>query len=218
MAVFQYILFGSFLGLIISYLLDALERSRNVDRRNLKRSEEQILIDQIKSQLFYLDDQKSSKKSDVGKRIVLEFCLENETSSLADLESLNRTLQSNFAKIYNSQISFKLNYPEVQNIRFTRSQLMNIGLFLNESINNSTKHAESSFCLNLFTYQDDTAQIITHDDGIGFNLEGLKNHAGIDAMEAHAQNLSAQLIVSSIKGIGTKITIPLYKGKGFQSN
>ncbi|MGB5982524.1 MAG: hypothetical protein WBG46_10315 [Nonlabens sp.] len=215
MAVLQYILLGSLLGLIISYLLESLERSENIDRRNLKRSEEQILIDQIKSLLLYLDEQKSPKKSDIGKRIVLEFCLENETSSLTDLESLNRTLQSNFAKIYNSQVSFKLNYPEALNIWFTRSQLMNIGLFLNESINNSTKHAESSFCLNLFTYQDDIAQIITHDDGTGFDMERPQNHAGIDAMDAYAQNLSSQLIVSSIKGIGTKITIPLYKGKGF---
>lgn len=218
MAILQYVLLGSFLGLIIIYLLDALERSENIKRRDLIRNHDQIVIDQINSQLLNLSDQKSLKRPNYYKRMVLEFCLENKTFSLADLESLNRSLQSEFTAMYNSEISFKLNYPELQDIRFTRSQLMNIGLFLNESIHNSTKHAESSFCLNLFTYQDSIAQIITHDDGIGFRMERLKNHAGIDAMKAYAQNLSAQLIVSSIIGIGTKITVPLYNGKGFQSS
>jgi len=119
---------------------------------------------------------------------------------------------SNFiekADIAADKIKFKFNsnISEVDHIKLTSLQGMNIYRIIQESVNNAIKYSEAKHITIDFDFTDSQLKTQVIDDGKGFDIETTELSNGIHNMNKRAQEIHGKLSINSKINEGTIITL-----------
>lgn len=145
--------------------------------------------------------------------------------AITDLRDLSRSLSvDNFAakgfipaikteveRINKSKL-LSINYKQ-KGTAFSLGEQTELVLFrlLQESINNTLKHANAQ-CLNIsLQYAKDLVTLTTSDDGTGFDLDEAigKNGSGLKNIKNRASLIGASVLIKSAVGEGSEIKVSL---------
>nr|WP_321222278.1 sensor histidine kinase [uncultured Psychroserpens sp.] len=105
--------------------------------------------------------------------------------------------------------SFSSNTSEIENLKFSSVEGMNIYRIIQESINNALKYSEANHINVRFYAKNNTLVFEILDDGIGFDLANTAMGNGINNMKKRAQDIGANIKVNSKVNEGTKVCLKL---------
>lgn len=101
---------------------------------------------------------------------------------------------------------------DVDGAPFPREQQLQLLFIVQEALSNVRKHADATKVVVRLQDRHDFALVI-EDNGTGFDPAQLDDtgeaHVGIHIMRERAQRIDAALVVSSVPGVGTSITLTL---------
>ncbi|WP_231565527.1 tetratricopeptide repeat protein [Psychroserpens sp. Hel_I_66] len=130
-----------------------------------------------------------------------------------ELEDLQSRI-SNFidkANLAAEGVNFKFttNTSEIENLKFSSVEGMNIYRIIQESINNALKYSEAKHIIVDFTRNDARDELLCTitDDGKGFDVEHTFSGNGINNMKKRARDIGADLKIISNSTIGTKVVL-----------
>ena len=86
---------------------------------------------------------------------------------------------------------------------------MNLFRVIQESINNTLKHAEANNIHLSITQQDKEISILVKDDGKGFDIKEISFGNGLSNIESRIASIDGQVFIQSELGKGTEIKIIL---------
>ena len=92
----------------------------------------------------------------------------------------------------------------------------NVLRIVQESLTNVARHADASHVLVRLAERGGFLQVMVQDDGVGFDLieaQGQPDRFGLAGMEERAQRIGGVLLVESVVGEGTTVTLQI-KGDG----
>ncbi len=161
-------------------------------------------------------DHKLSSISNFTKETILElrdtiWAMNNSEISFEDLRA--RIL--NFiekAKEVRESIQFTFSIDDNLNVlKLTSVQGMNIYRTIQESVNNALKYAEANEIVIDIVRQENNINITIRDDGSGFDMENVMLGNGISNMRKRISDIGGIFKIQSIPGKGTEINIVLDK-------
>ena len=161
-------------------------------------------------------DHKLSSISNFTKETILElrdtiWAMNNSEISFEDLRA--RIL--NFiekAKEVRESIQFTFSIDDNLNVlKLTSVQGMNIYRTIQESVNNALKYAEANEIVIDIVRQENNINITIRDDGSGFDMENVMLGNGISNMRKRISDIGGLFKIQSIPGKGTEINIVLDK-------
>lgn len=161
-------------------------------------------------------DHKLSSISNFTKETILElrdtiWAMNNSEISFEDLRA--RIL--NFiekAKEVRESIQFTFSIDDNLNVlKLTSVQGMNIYRTIQESVNNALKYAEANDIIIDIVRQENNINITIRDDGSGFDMENVMLGNGISNMRKRISDIGGLFKIQSIPGKGTEINIVLDK-------
>jgi signal transduction histidine kinase len=91
--------------------------------------------------------------------------------------------------------------------RILMDKRKNLYLIFKESVNNTVKYAACSRMTVSISKKEDMLEMILMDNGIGFDLQRHSDGNGLPNMEQRAKEMDGILIIYSIPGGGTTVTL-----------
>jgi len=110
----------------------------------------------------------------------------------------------------NTGVEFKMEgvLTEYQKLHLSMEFNRNLTLIFKEMLNNVLKHANASQVLIMVIETDhNTINILTTDDGEGFDLGSVERGRGLNNIQTRCKRIKSTFEISSIKGKGTTTTI-----------
>lgn len=110
----------------------------------------------------------------------------------------------------NTGVTFKMEgvLSKYQKLHLSMEFNRNLTLIFKEMLNNVLKHAKASQVLIMvIETDDDTVNILTTDDGEGFDLETVEKGRGLNNIQTRCKRIKSTFQISSIKGKGTTTSI-----------
>ncbi|MEH3115354.1 ligand-binding sensor domain-containing protein [Pedobacter terrae] len=110
----------------------------------------------------------------------------------------------------NTGITFKMEgvLSKYQKLHLSMEFNRNFTLIFKEMLNNVLKHAEATQVLIMvIETEHDTINILTTDDGKGFDIETVQRGRGLSNIQMRCKRIKSTFQISSIKGKGTTTTI-----------
>ncbi len=110
----------------------------------------------------------------------------------------------------NTGVDFKMEgvLPKYQKLHLSMEFNRNLTLIFKEMLNNVLKHAKATQVLIMVIETDHhTINILTTDDGQGFDLESVERGRGLNNIQTRCKRIKSTFQISSIKGKGTTTTI-----------
>ena len=103
-----------------------------------------------------------------------------------------------------------LNFVSPKNMKALKIPMntrKNIYLISKESIHNAVKYSQSKSLQVLISYSNNYFTILVEDDGIGFDIEHIKQGNGLQNIKSRAEEIDAELSITSEISIGTKVKL-----------
>ncbi|MGM9476559.1 ligand-binding sensor domain-containing protein [Pedobacter sp. GSP4] len=110
----------------------------------------------------------------------------------------------------NTGIEFKMEgvLSKYQKLHLSMEFNRNLTLIFKEMLNNVLKHAKAKQVLIMvIETEHNTINILTSDDGEGFDLESVERGRGLNNIQTRCKRIKSTFEISSIKGKGTTTTI-----------
>lgn len=110
----------------------------------------------------------------------------------------------------NTGVDFKMEgvLPKYQKLQLSMEFNRNLTLIFKEMLNNVLKHAKATQVLIMVIETDhNTINILTTDDGEGFDLELAERGRGLNNIQTRCKRIKSTFQISSVKGKGTTTTI-----------
>jgi ligand-binding sensor domain-containing protein len=102
--------------------------------------------------------------------------------------------------LYSTGISFGTsNLEKISNTKLSMEYKQNLFLLFKEGINNSIKHSKCKRISLDVSYNKDILELELKDDGVGIDLQNIKNGNGIINMKNRAKNIGGKIIIDSSK-------------------
>ena len=93
-----------------------------------------------------------------------------------------------------------------QEVELTQEEGQTLFRILEETLTNIERHAQASNVTVRLAFGSDRTELVIHDDGLGFDLEAVKNgHYGLRGMEERARIIGADFRITSHPNSGTQI-------------
>ena len=111
---------------------------------------------------------------------------------------------------HNTGIDFKMEgvLVKYQKLQLSMEFNRNLTLIFKEMLNNVLKHAKATQVLIMVIETDyNTINILTTDDGAGFDLESVERGRGLNNIQTRCKRIKSTFQISSVTGKGTTITI-----------
>ncbi|MEM7369221.1 MAG: two-component regulator propeller domain-containing protein [Bacteroidota bacterium] len=124
-------------------------------------------------------------------------------------ETIQRLIDFGYEMFEHSEIEFvaKNQIHEEMNIRLEVSAKRNLLLIFKEAMNNALKYAKASTVQFTIKLDNDHLYVELRDDGLGFDREKLVRVNGLNNMKSRAKEMSAELNVHAVPGVGTRIVV-----------
>ncbi len=110
----------------------------------------------------------------------------------------------------NTGVSFKVDgvTAAFSKIRISMEFNRNLTLIFKEMFNNILKHAHAQHVVvTIFENTSGYIEILTYDDGIGFNLQKVKSGRGLNNIKTRSKRINSTFKINSEIGKGTEISI-----------
>ena len=118
--------------------------------------------------------------------------------SIEDLQSrISNFIEKADASSSGIAFGFSSNTSEVEDLKFSSVQGMNIYRIIQESINNALKYADAKNILVDFNLDKNQLKTTISDDGKGFDVKNANLGNGINNMKKRAQDINGELTVAS---------------------
>ena len=103
---------------------------------------------------------------------------------------------------------YTMQFPEqTKGIQLTMNVKSNLYLIFKEGVNNLVKYAHCTQATIVLTIHKNKLMLTIQDDGIGFDMQDLPRKGGLRNMQHRADDLRAQLNITSSKGKGARIEL-----------
>jgi anti-sigma regulatory factor (Ser/Thr protein kinase) len=208
------IFIGLLLGLVIIYFLAAADREEQNDRRQQRRQEQnrrQLQRDQILKELAHRPPENSIPKTEAAT-LLYQFAASKNHFTLKDIAQATKILQRHYAQSIVNELAYKMNFPEKELLSFEPKQVLQLLTIINEGLHNAITHSQASFVFSIASVEHGKCNIITHDNGVGYDRKVIADGNGIKAILKATQELNAVLKFTSSIGNGTivNVEIPVY--------
>ncbi len=204
------IIVGLTLGLIFILIVNEYERNQRLEKFNRYKKKSTYHLKIIQTGLDKLKSIQHPSTKQTAELYIYETALQD---SVNDLEKVKLTIQwlHNFYRqnFIEKNINYKINFTKNSTAVWSPQDYLNIIIVLNEAIYNAAMHSSSPFIFSICFLEENKHEFITHDNGIGFSEKEITGTGGIARMKKLANKLDATLKISSIAGMGTKITLRL---------
>ncbi|QJP34412.1 histidine kinase [Nonlabens sp. Ci31] len=205
------IFIGLLLGLVISYFLSAADRDKQNDRRQQRLQEQnrrQLQRDQILKELAHRPSQSTLPKTE-AVTLLYQFAASKNNFTLKDVEQATRVLQRHYAQTIENELAYKINFPEKELLRFEPKETLQLLTIINEGLHNAITHAQASFVFSIASVEHGKLNLITHDNGIGYDRKETPAHNGINSIQRAVQDLKGDLKLTSNIGNGTIVNVEI---------
>lgn len=203
-----YVLLGLALGVVISLIWSEIDRSQAIDLNNSRKSyfqkqRQDILEELAKKQL----DSSSAKERAIT--LLYQFAASKNNFSLKDLERCTKQLQELYKVNFEFEGVFKRNFPEKEVLNFEPKQALPLLIIINEGMHNAAIHSQANFIFTILSIENEKLNLITHDNGSGYNRKLVLEGEGIRAILKAAQKLDGDLKLTSTIGNGTVVNVEI---------
>jgi hypothetical protein len=209
------IFIGLLLGLAIIYFLSSADRKEQNDRGQLRLQEQnrrQLQRHQILKELAHRPSESTIPKT---KAVILlyQFAASKNYFTLKEIEQATRILQRHFAESIENDMAYKMNFPEKGLLSFEPKETLQLLMVINEALHNVVTHSQASFVFSIASLANGKLNIITHDNGIGYDRKENPDHNGINRIKKAVQDLKGNLKLTSSIGNGTivNVEIPIHQ-------
>ncbi|WP_124980191.1 sensor histidine kinase [Nonlabens xiamenensis] len=211
MEVVIYICFGLIIGFIISWMgeeWEAHQRQLGIHRGTGSYSSAhwkhqwEIIQAENKSSLPITDPYKQEMNL-----MYVEWASAKPVHLLSDLEDYTKRLQAFCRDKIDTDLDYKINFPEQGELRFSALEVWYYLRILTECLHNAVIHAQADFVFVIATWEENVFTLIIHDNGTGFQQEAFPDGSGLDMVQRAVIKLDASLEISSITGNGTVVRV-----------
>ncbi|AUC79138.1 histidine kinase [Nonlabens sp. MB-3u-79] len=205
------IFIGLLLGLVIIYFLAAADRQEQNDKRQQRGQEQnrrQLQRDQILKELAHRPSENSIPKTK-AVTLLYQFAASKNHFTLKDIEQGTRILQRHYAESIENKMAYKMNFPEKELLRFEPKETLQLLAIINEALYNSVTHSQASFVFSIASVAHGKLNVITHDNGIGYDRRVNPDHNGINSIKKAVQDLKGDLKLTSSIGNGTIVNVEI---------
>lgn len=164
----------------------------------------------IQSQINNVDDFVDLSSKRINSIMLLhQYLYQFDSFSNIDFKNYIYLLTESILEIFDKKNSIQINLF-IDNIKFSQSTAMPLGLILNEIVSNSLKHAftnrEYGFLnISVIQLKNNFFQLIIEDNGIGFSSDYLsKQSFGLELINLLAKQLNGTIIIDTEKYRSTK--------------
>ncbi|WP_213521469.1 histidine kinase [Nonlabens sp.] len=205
------IFIGLLLGLVIIYFLAAADREEQNDRRQQRGQEQnrrQLQRDQILKELAHKPSENNLPKTE-AETLLYQFAATKNHFTLKDIEQGTRLLQRHYAQRIANELAYKINYPEKELLSFEPKEVLQLLAIINEGLHNAITHSQASFVFSIASVGHRKCNIITHDNGVGYDRKEIADGKGIQTILKATQKLKGDLKFTSSIGNGTIVNVEL---------
>ena len=110
-------------------------------------------------------------------------------------------------KTVKPDLQFDTKNPISDDVVFSSVQGMNLFRVIQESINNSLKHADATTISINFDKDENQLSFIIKDNGKGFDKENIDIGNGLSNIENRISSIEGEVFINSVKNKGTSISI-----------
>jgi signal transduction histidine kinase len=118
----------------------------------------------------------------------------------------------------NVQFKYTTNATDLENLKLSSVQGMNVYRIIQEAINNAIKYAHAKTISVGFNYNENQLNVDVIDDGKGFDLKNKQLGNGIHNMKKRAQEINGELAIVSNENEGTRIQLQIDDLKKYTTN
>lgn len=158
----------------------------------------------LKNQLTSIKDYSLHIMESMGDMV---WAINPENDSIESLISKMKEWAAEICEPREVQLYFESS-AGIENIKLDTEKRKHFFLIFKEAINNAIKYSQ---CKNIHVHMNKTAAAIIRmsimDDGIGFNMQDHKKGNGLLNMQARAQQLQAEMNITSAAGKGTHVEL-----------
>jgi PAS domain S-box-containing protein len=208
--------------------VDSQEQERTEIGKELHDNVNQVLT----TTKLYLDLARSNPDL---KDELIEKSTKNILSVINEIRQLSRSLMnpsigdlglidSIHDLIENINLTRKLHVslkadPVIEDL-LDKSQKLTVFRIIQEGLNNAIKHSKATLVTINFAFQNNTAEVIIEDNGIGFNVQTVKKGAGLKNIQNRIYLIGGWHAIKSKPGAGSKLVInfPIIHSNTEQSN
>ncbi len=176
-------------------------------------------IETLKS-AFKIDDEKINKKLNSISSFTRETITELRdtiwamNNSEISFDEMNARIMNFVEKANKSQENVNINFTidrQLENLKFTSTEGMNIYRIIQEAVNNALKYSDAKNIEISAAKMEDEIQISIADDGKGFNKNEIILGSGLQNMQKRASEIGKNFHIFSEKEKGTLIDFTLSK-------
>jgi PAS domain S-box-containing protein len=208
--------------------VDSQEQERSEIGKELHDNVNQVLT----TTKLYLDLARSNPDL---KDELIEKSTKNILSVINEIRQLSRSLMnpsigdlglidSIHDLIENINLTRKLHVslkaePVIEDL-LDKSQKLTVFRIIQEGLNNAIKHSKATLVTINFAHQNNKAEVIIEDNGIGFDVQTVKKGAGLKNIQNRIYLIGGWHAISSRPGAGSKLVInfPIIQSNSEQSN
>lgn len=203
-----YVLIGLLLGIVAVIFFEEWEYSNRLIENNNKQSSIKIQQKQILEEVDSL-----LKDVSIEKQVAIERCqsfvMSKSIFSLKDIEEQTLQLQSHYKNSIGNASTYKSNFPEKRLLKLSPLKTWRILKIINEGLQNAAMHSEANFIFSIASVENEKLNIITHDNGIGYDRKVIKDGNGINTILKTVQQLDGDLKLTSTTGNGTVVNVEI---------
>lgn len=188
-------LHDNILNRLASTRLNLFAISRRQDEETIKKALEHIDSIRVIEQEIRAFSHELHKESDINKSNFKNI-----------LEELLKNQKETYSPVCNCDIFF----DEAMN-NMSPEIKMNVYRIIQEAFNNINKYANATKIGLVLDVDEGFLQLEINDNGVGFNVNKIKNGIGLKNMKSRAEAMKGEISIASEKGKGTniKLKVPL---------
>lgn len=199
-----YAVVGLIIGAVIIFIWEEIELSSSSKQKGLHPSKQQHL--QINQELESLVVHESSVKQEAIVSCYT-FAVSQNYFSLKDIELHTKALQEHYKKSIINESVYKINFPEKEHLTLKPLKTLQILSIINEGLHNAAVHSQANFIFSIASIEDGKLNIITHDNGTGYDRKMVQDGNGIQKIKKATNELNAYLKLTSTLGNGTVVNV-----------
>ena len=205
------IFIGLLLGLVVIYFLSVADREEQNDRREKRWQEQnrlQLQRDQILKDLAQRPPEATIPKTQ-AVTLLYQYAASKNSFTLKDTEQATGILQRHYAQSIQNELAYKMNFPEKELLALEPKETLQLLTIINEGLHNAIIHSQGSFVFSIASVAYGKLNIITHDNGVGYDRNLVPNKKGIERIVNATQELNGDLKLTSTIGNGTIVNVEI---------
>ncbi|MBF4984545.1 histidine kinase [Nonlabens mediterrranea] len=202
---------GILVGFIVIFLLSEMDRKHyNLKMENLRKgysilqNQQQEILNELS-----LKEPEPTTVKNVAISLIYNLAASKQLFTLKDIELMTKQIQNHYSTNLDSSSTFKMNFPEKELLNFEPKETLNLLTIINEGLHNATLYSKANYIFNIASIEEGNLNLITHDNGLGYNRKEIQDGNGIKTILKAASDLKGDLKLTSTIGNGTVVNVQI---------